>query len=98
MVSAGRQLAGQAKTSPASSPQATSVYLVDVLFDPHLRIAPGGTTLYISFRFALAVAMETLLSHSFDYLSSNSPQKIRKGLRQVEGLLAQLCLSKTNNA
>jgi hypothetical protein len=42
--------------------------------------------------------METLLSHSFDYLSSASPQKIRKGLRQVEGLLAQLCLSKTNHA
>ncbi|KAL6251751.1 hypothetical protein RBB50_001961 [Rhinocladiella similis] len=40
--------------------------------------------------------METLLSHSFDYLSSPSPQKIRKGLRQVEGLLAQLCLSKTS--
>lgn len=40
--------------------------------------------------------METLLSHSFDYLSSASPQKIRKGLRQVEGLLAQLCLSKTS--
>ena len=42
--------------------------------------------------------METLLSHSFDYLSSASPQKIRKGLRQVEGLLAQLCLSKASNA
>ncbi|ETI24028.1 hypothetical protein G647_03397 [Cladophialophora carrionii CBS 160.54] len=42
--------------------------------------------------------METLLSHSFDYLSSTSPQKIRKGLRQVEGLLAQLCLSKTSHA
>ncbi|KAJ9601952.1 hypothetical protein H2200_013511 [Cladophialophora chaetospira] len=42
--------------------------------------------------------METLLSHSFDYLSSTSPQKIRKGLRQVEGLLAQMCLSKTNPA
>lgn len=38
--------------------------------------------------------METLLSHSFDYLSSSSPQKIRKGLRQVEGLLAQICMSK----
>ena len=37
--------------------------------------------------------METLLSHSFDYLASPSPQKIRKGLRQVEGLLAQICLS-----
>ena len=44
------------------------------------------------------VKMETLLSHSFDYLSSSSPQKIRKGLRQVEGLLAQLCLSKTSMA
>ncbi|EXJ80096.1 hypothetical protein A1O3_08382 [Capronia epimyces CBS 606.96] len=40
--------------------------------------------------------METLLSHSFDYLSSASPQKIRKGLRQVEGLLAQLCLLKAS--
>jgi Cell division control protein 14, SIN component len=39
--------------------------------------------------------MEVLLSHSFDYLSSSSPQKIRKGLRQVEGLLAQICLSRS---
>ena len=38
--------------------------------------------------------METLLSHSFDYLSSSDPKKIRKGLRQVEGLLAQICMSK----
>jgi len=42
--------------------------------------------------------METLLSHSFDYLSSPSPQKIRKGLRQLEGLLAQICLSKNATA
>jgi len=41
--------------------------------------------------------METLLSHSFDYLTSASPQKIRKGLRQVEGLLAQICMSRTTN-
>jgi hypothetical protein len=39
--------------------------------------------------------METLLSHSFDYLSSYDAAKIRKGLRQVEGLLAQICLSKS---
>jgi Cell division control protein 14, SIN component len=39
--------------------------------------------------------MEILLSHSFDYLSSSSPQKIRKGLRHVEGLLAQICLSRS---
>ncbi|KAI5304324.1 hypothetical protein KEM56_006633 [Ascosphaera pollenicola] len=38
--------------------------------------------------------METLLAHSFDYLSSCDQQKIRKGLRQVEGLMAQICLSK----
>ncbi|KAJ5806653.1 uncharacterized protein N7503_004255 [Penicillium pulvis] len=38
--------------------------------------------------------MENLLAHSFDYLSSYEPSKIRKGLRQVEGLLAQICLSK----
>ncbi|KEF51333.1 uncharacterized protein A1O9_12683 [Exophiala aquamarina CBS 119918] len=42
--------------------------------------------------------METLLSHSFDYLSSASPQKIRKGLRQLEGLVAQLCLSRSSIA
>lgn len=42
------------------------------------------------------VPMEVLLSHSFDYLASPSPQKIRKGLRQVEGLLAQICLSRTS--
>jgi hypothetical protein len=39
--------------------------------------------------------MEALLSHSFDYLSSYDPSKIRKGLRQVEGLLAQICLSRS---
>ncbi|OXV08945.1 hypothetical protein Egran_03292 [Elaphomyces granulatus] len=39
--------------------------------------------------------MEALLAHSFDYLSSYDPGKIRKGLRQVEGLLAQICLSKS---
>ncbi|KAJ5901948.1 hypothetical protein N7495_002476 [Penicillium taxi] len=39
--------------------------------------------------------METLLAHSFDYLSSYETGKIRKGLRQVEGLLAQICLSKS---
>ncbi|KAL4786356.1 cell division protein Cdc14 [Aspergillus varians] len=38
--------------------------------------------------------MESLLAHSFDYLSSYEPTKVRKGLRQVEGLLAQICLSR----
>ncbi|KAJ5915697.1 hypothetical protein N7466_011630 [Penicillium verhagenii] len=38
--------------------------------------------------------MENLLAHSFDYLCSYEPSKVRKGLRQVEGLLAQICLSK----
>jgi hypothetical protein len=37
--------------------------------------------------------MESLLSLSFDYLSSFDTSKIRKGLRQLEGLLAQICLS-----
>lgn len=37
--------------------------------------------------------MEALLSLSFDNLSSYDGPKIRKGLRQVEGLLAQICLS-----
>ncbi|PWY77503.1 cell division control 14, SIN component [Aspergillus heteromorphus CBS 117.55] len=42
--------------------------------------------------------METLLAHSFDYLSSYEPSKVRKGLRQVEGLLAQICLSKSKRS
>ncbi|PKS07636.1 hypothetical protein jhhlp_006242 [Lomentospora prolificans] len=37
--------------------------------------------------------MEALLSLAFDNLSSFDGPKIRKGLRQVEGLLAQICLS-----
>lgn len=39
--------------------------------------------------------MESLLSLSFDYLSSYDGVKIRKGLRQLEGLLAQMCLSRS---
>ena len=39
--------------------------------------------------------MEALLSLAFDNLSSNDGGKIRKGLRQVEGLLAQICLAKS---
>lgn len=42
--------------------------------------------------------METLLAHSFDYLSSYEPSKVRKGLRQVEGLLAQICLSRAKHS
>ncbi|KAI9840604.1 MAG: hypothetical protein M1837_001500 [Sclerophora amabilis] len=38
--------------------------------------------------------MESLLSLAFDNLSSYDGTKVRKGLRQVEGLLAQICLSK----
>lgn len=37
--------------------------------------------------------MEHLLALSIDNLSSPQPAKIRKGLRQIEGLLAQICLS-----
>ena len=40
--------------------------------------------------------MESLLSLAFDNLSSYDGPKIRKGLRQVEGLLAQICLSNAN--
>ncbi len=38
--------------------------------------------------------MESLLSVAFDNISSRDSSKIRKGLRQIEGLLAQICLSK----
>jgi hypothetical protein len=37
--------------------------------------------------------METLLSLAFDNISSKDSAKLRKGLRQIEGLLAQICLS-----
>lgn len=42
--------------------------------------------------------MESLLSLSFDYLSSFDGLKIKKGLRQLEGLLAQICLSRRSSA
>jgi hypothetical protein len=37
--------------------------------------------------------MEALLSMAFDNIASKDAQKIRKGLRQIEGMLAQICLS-----
>jgi hypothetical protein len=40
--------------------------------------------------------MESLLSLSFSNISSRDASKIRKGLRQIEGLLAQICLSTAN--
>lgn len=42
--------------------------------------------------------MENLLSLAFDNLSSYDGPKVRKGLRQVEGLLAQICLSSRDDA
>ncbi|KAF2154028.1 cell division control protein 14 [Myriangium duriaei CBS 260.36] len=42
--------------------------------------------------------MEALLSLSFDNISSRDNNKIRKGLRQIEGLLAQICLSTDRNS
>ncbi|KAF4628193.1 hypothetical protein G7Y89_g9957 [Cudoniella acicularis] len=42
--------------------------------------------------------MEALLSLAFDNLSSYDQGKIRKGLRQVEGLLAQICLSSNSKS
>lgn len=41
--------------------------------------------------------MENLLSLAFDNLSSYDGPKVRKGLRQVEGLLANICLSRRPN-
>src|ERR1700750_954400 len=41
--------------------------------------------------------MESLLSVAFDNISSRDSSKIRKGLRQIEGLLAQICLSKAQS-
>jgi hypothetical protein len=37
--------------------------------------------------------MEALLSLAFDNIASKDTQKIRKGMRQIEGMLAQICLS-----
>ena len=42
--------------------------------------------------------MESLLSLSFDYLSSFDGVKIRKGLKQLEGLLAQICLLRSTKS
>lgn len=42
--------------------------------------------------------MEALLSVAFDNLSCYDGGKIKKGLRQVDGLLAQICLSQSQQA
>lgn len=42
--------------------------------------------------------MEALLSLAFDNLSSYDGPKVRKGLRQVEGLLVQICLAQPSAA
>jgi len=42
--------------------------------------------------------MESLLSLSFASLSSRDTSRIRKGLRQIEGLLAQICLSNNRSS
>ena len=44
--------------------------------------------------------MDALLSLSFDNIASKDTAKIRKGLRQIEGMLAHICLdgSKTKPA
>jgi hypothetical protein len=39
------------------------------------------------------IIMEALLSLAFDNISSKDGLKIRKGIRQIEGLLAQICLA-----
>lgn len=41
--------------------------------------------------------MEALLSVGFDNISSRDGTRIRKGLRQIEGLLAQICMSHSAN-
>lgn len=38
--------------------------------------------------------MEALLSLSFNNISSKDGIKIRKGLKQIEGVLAQICLGR----
>lgn len=42
--------------------------------------------------------MEALLSLAFDNLSSYDGPKVKKGLKQIEGLLAQFCLSSPKGA
>ncbi|KAK3046679.1 hypothetical protein LTS18_013312, partial [Coniosporium uncinatum] len=42
--------------------------------------------------------MEALLTLSFDNISSRNSSKIRKGLRQLESLLAQICLSSSSSS
>ena len=42
--------------------------------------------------------MEALLSLAFDNMASKDTQKIRKGLRQIEGLLAQICTANSKQS
>ena len=61
---------------------------------PESSFKYSGTLLKSTLK-RIKLKMESLLSLSFDYLSSYDGVKIRKGLRQLEGLLAQICLCRT---
>lgn len=93
---------------PANGTRVQCLHLakIDLISDPQpTQSVLFHSTTIIKTIFSLSISnknssgrMETLLSHSFDYLSSSSPQKIRKGLRQLEGLLAQICLARSSTA
>lgn len=62
------------------------------------KVAVEHTITICAGEHANATVMESLLSLSFENISSKEPTKIRKGLRQIEGLLAQICLSHSSPA
>jgi len=41
--------------------------------------------------------MESLLALSFDNIASRDLKRIKKGIRQIEGLLAQVCLDEATS-
>ncbi|OQO06602.1 hypothetical protein B0A48_08387 [Cryoendolithus antarcticus] len=59
---------------------------------PHIDIIIGWPFVALD---VLKSAMDALLSLAFDNISSREALKIRKGLRQIEGLLAQICLAQS---
>ena len=67
----------------------------DLVYCKHRVDKSAATEHHLESLILRALKMESLLSLSFDYLSSYDSVKVRKGLRQLEGLLAQICLSRT---
>ena len=86
----------QSTCSTLANPKATPVDLTKRFCGVRDLVA-ASSRVFIRLNDRANNAMESLLSVGFDNISSRDGNKIRKGLRQIEGLLAQVCLSQPSS-